>query len=108
MRISAAVLDTTVPLTLVPSRSCTVACGPGSDVALHAAQKMSRLIAEASFMVPSEGVSAGQDRRSRRQRRRAELVEGLRQLVRDGQRVAVFDVAPLEHVHELAVAQDRN
>src|SRR5262249_34884933 len=39
---------------------------------------------------------------------RAVRVERLRQLLRDGHRVATLDVAALHHVDELAVAQQRN
>jgi hypothetical protein len=50
MRISEAVVAETVPLTLVPSFSWTVACGPASDE-LQAEAIRSRTMAEAILIV---------------------------------------------------------
>ena len=52
---SSAVLDTTMPLTLLPSRSCTVARGPVVGVLLQAVRSRSRTIVEATFIASSKG-----------------------------------------------------
>src|SRR5258706_6382636 len=58
MRISEAVLEATVPLTVVPSFSWTVACGPGSDELLQAETNSRTAMAEANLICILQSGSA--------------------------------------------------